>query len=234
MKTKCHLVIVLLTAFLLQATARADYQKGETMFQIYGGGAAMGGRYHQPGVSRDEEDFADGAGVLGGQFLYYISESPCLAVGFDVSHAGFDSHDSYRLLADRFTQSSADNTTGVFVARLVYPKGRVRPYIQGGIGAHHTSLSLDGTTVNSSVWEETNTTETRSLVHDGHVGPAFEGAVGAHLYLTDRFFIGAEYKVLSLIGKKFTPTPAGRLEGLSAPDGSVGISAIGLMLGFGF
>jgi opacity protein-like surface antigen len=216
------------------AVAHADYHKGDYMFQIYSGGAALGGRYHQPGVNKDEQNYADGAGVIGGQFLYYILDNPCLAVGVDVSHAGFDSHKSGQLLTNRNTQSSADSTVGVFVARLVYPKGRIRPYIQGGLGVHHTSLTLEGTPINSPGWQDTGTMETRPLVDDGHVGPAIEGAIGVHVYVTERFFVGAEYKVLDLVGKDFTPTAAGRLEGLATPAGSTTESAIGLMLGFGF
>src|ERR1019366_7374035 len=226
--------IGILTTLLARTSVHADYRKGDYMFQIYGGGAGLGGRYHQPGVNKDEQDYADGGSVIGGQYLYYISDSPCVAVGLDVSHAGFDTHESFRLLDNRFTQSSADNTTGVFVSRLAYPKGRVRPYIQGGIGAHHTSLTLDGTPISAPGWADTGTFETRSLVDSGHIGPAFEGAVGLHVYLTERFFIGAEYKVLTLLGKEFTPTAAGRQEDLATPNGSVGISAIGLMLGLGF
>lgn len=219
---------------LAVATARADYRKGEVMFQIYGGGAALGGRYDRPGVNKDEQDYADGGSVIGGQFLYYVTDSPCLALGFDISHSRFDSHTSVQLVPNLLTNSSADNTTGLLVARLVYPKGRLRPYIQGGIGAHHTSLTLEGEPMNPSVWSDTGTSEERALYDNGHLGAAFEGAIGLHIYLTERFFIGAEYKVIDLLGKEFTPTPAGQLEGLTNTDGNVSESAIGFMLGFGF
>jgi opacity protein-like surface antigen len=227
-------ILVGLAIVLVAAATHADYQKGDVMFQIYGGGAALGGRYHQPGVNKDEQDYADSGGVIGGQFLYYVTDSPCLALGFDVSHTSFDSHDSNQLIPTLFTQSSADNTTGVFVARLVYPKGRVRPYIQGGLGAHHTSLTLNGTPTNPSGWNGTGAMETRALFDDGHIGPAVEGAIGVHVYVTTRFFVGVEYKVIDLIGKDFTPTAAGQLQGLTNTDGTVSESAIGLMLGFGF
>src|SRR5258708_6248139 len=87
------------------ATAHADYTKGTTMFEIYGGGGGLDGHYHQPGVNRDEQAYADGGGVIGGQFLYFFHDSPCLAVGFDISHASFDNHDSNQLLTNRFTRS---------------------------------------------------------------------------------------------------------------------------------
>jgi len=223
-----------LAVVLAAAVAHADYRKGEMMFQIYGGGAGLSGRYHQPGVSKDEQDYADGGSVIGGQFLYYVADNPCLALGFDISHASFDSHDSNQLLLNRFTQSSADNTTGLAVARLVYPKGRVRPYIQGGLGVHHTSLTLNGTPTNPSGWNDTHTLETRDLLDEGHIGPAVEGAIGLHVYVTERFFIGAEYKVIDLIAKDFSPTAAGSQEGLLTTQGTTSESAIGFMLGFGF
>lgn len=214
--------------------ARADYTKGTTMFQIYGGGALSGGQYRQPGVNKDEQYYADGGGVIGGQFLYFITDTPSLALGFDISHAGFDDHDSFQLLTNRYTQSSADSTSGLFIARLSYPKGHVRPYIQGGLGAHHTRLSLDGTPINGTSWSDTGTTETRSLLDDGHMGAAAEGAVGVYFYFSEKFFIGVEYKVLALMGKDFSPTNAGVREGLLSPDGGVGESAIGFTLGLGF
>jgi opacity protein-like surface antigen len=204
------------------------------MFQIYGGGASLSGRYHQPGVNKDEQDYADSGGIIGGQFLYYINDSPCLALGFDVFHSNFDAHNSYQLLANRYTSSSANNTTGLIIARLAYPKGRFRPYIQGGFGAQATSLTLDGSPINSTSWNDTRTTETRSLLDSSHVGAAIEGAVGLHIYLTQRVFVGAEYKVIDLIGKDFSPTAAGQQEGLLSANGTTGMSSIGFMLGFGF
>jgi len=83
-------------------------------------------------------------------------------------------------------------------------------------------------------WNDTRTTETRSLLDSSHVGAAIEGAVGLHIYLTQRVFVGAEYKVIDLIGKDFSPTAAGQQEGLLSANGTTGMSSIGFMLGFGF
>ena len=52
------------------------------------------------------------------QRSYYVSDSPCVAFGIDISHADFGTHDSNQLLTNRFAQSSDDSTTGVFAARL--------------------------------------------------------------------------------------------------------------------
>jgi hypothetical protein len=221
-----------LLAGFVPTTARADYAKGMTMFQIYGGAAGLGGRYHQPGVNRDEQDLADGGGLIGGQFLYFTSDS--WAVGVDISHASFGDKDSNQLLTNRLTDSSADNTSGLFVARLSYPRGRFRPYIQGGFGVHHTSVELTGVPFNGTTWADTGTAETRTLLDDGHLGMALEGSVGAYVYFTERFFIGAELKVLDLPGKDFQPTSAGLQEGLLAPNGAVSETGIGLMIGLGF
>jgi hypothetical protein len=218
--------------WMCATTVHADYTKGTTMFQIYGGGAGFGGRYHQPGVNQDEQNLAGGGGLIGGQFLYFTSEN--WAVGFDISHASFGDQDSNQLLTNRFTQSSADNTTGLFVVRLSYPKGHFRPYIQSGLGVHHTSLNLDGTPINGTTWSDTGTAETRTLLDDGHAGLALEGAIGTYVYFTERFFIGAELKLTSLGGKDFQPTAAGIHEGLLAPNGAVSEAGIGFMLGLGF
>lgn len=172
MKISRFLMVGPLVAVMAAASARADYSKGMAMFQIYGGGAALSGRYRQPGVNKDEQDYADGGSVIGGQFLYFISDSPCVALGFDVSHADFSAHESYQLLINRFTSSSAKNTTGLVIARLAYPKGRIRPYIQGGLGAQATSLTLDGTPIHSSSWTDSPTAETRQLLNSSDVGPA--------------------------------------------------------------
>ncbi len=215
-------------------TAHADYTKGTTMFQIYGGGASLHGHYSQVFVADDEKEYADPGGVIGGQFLYFIDDSPCLAVGFDISHADFDNHDSSQLLANRFTRSSAKNTTGLAIVRLSYPKGHFRPYVQGGVGVHHTSLLLEGVPINASSWSDTSTTETRRLFDDGHAGAALEGAIGMHIFFTERFFVGAEFKVLGLFGKDFQPTSAGVLEGMRNSQGAISSSGIGLMIGLGF
>jgi hypothetical protein len=58
--------------------------------------------------------------------------------------------------------------------------------------------------------------------------------VGLHIYFTERFFIGAEYKMTALPGSDFRPTSAGLLEGLTNTNGSVTESAVGLMIGLGF
>jgi opacity protein-like surface antigen len=224
----------ILLSCLCTAATSADYTKGTTMFQIYGGGAGLGGHYNQPGVSRDEQDLADGGGLIGGQFLYFFHDSPCLAAGFDISHASFDDFNSYQLLTNRFTSSSANTTTGVAIVRLSYPKGHFRPYVQGGLGLHHTSLSLTGSPINGTTWSDTGTTEQRQLLDSGHIGAALEGAIGLHIYFTERFFIGAELKVLDLMGQEFEPTAAGAHEGLQRPDRTVAESGIGLMIGLGF
>jgi hypothetical protein len=212
----------------------ADYTKGTAMFQIYGGGAGLNGHYDRAGVSRDEEDYADGGSLIGGQFLYFFHDSPCLAAGFDISHADFAKHDSTQLLTNRLTRSSASDTTGLAILRLSYPSGHFRPYVQGGVGAHSTSLTLQAIPINATTWRDAATTETRNLYDDGHVGPAMEGAVGIHIFFTERFFVGVELKVLSLIGKDFIPTAAGVTEGLGNTRGSVSESGLGLMLGLGF
>ena len=98
-----------------------------------------------------------------------------------------------------------------------------------------TSLTLKGAPLYSSTpWSDTRTLETRQLLDEGHIGPAVEGAIGLHVYVTERFFIGAEYKVIDLFGKDFTPTAAGSREGLLTTQGTTSESAIGFMLGFGF
>jgi opacity protein-like surface antigen len=233
MKPYRWIAVCFLMMTLVSVSAHADYTQGTTMFQIYGGGAVLSGHYAQPGISRDEQDYADGGSVIGSQFLYYISDSPCVAMGFDVSHTDFASHESFLLLPSFYTQSSAKNTTGLIIARLAYPKGRVRPYVQGGLGAQSMTLTLDGTPVNST-WSDTGTTETRQLLDSREIGPALEGAIGLHVYLTKRLFVGAEYKVLELIGKDFSPTSAGQTEGIVKTSGIVTESSIGLMLGLGF
>jgi opacity protein-like surface antigen len=216
------------------ACAHAQGMKGATSFQLYGGGASISGRYDRPGVDRDERDYADGGGLIGGEFLYYVQDAPTVAFGVDISHAGFGNHDSALLLPHLFTASSAQSTSGLVVARLGFPLGRVRPYLQGGVGLHQTSLTLKGVPFDGFAWTDTNTSEERRMYDNGHVGPALGGAVGLHVYLTEQFFIGAEYRFIGLLGKDFEPTAEGRREGLAPTHGSVVESGIGFMLGFGF
>jgi len=220
-------------AALWSTGAFADYTKGTTMFQIYGGGAGLGGHYRFAG-DRDEAQYADGGGLIGGQFLYFFNDSPSLAAGVDISHAGFGDHNTFGLLANQYTSSSADSTMGAAVLRLSYPKGPFRPYVQGGLGAHHTSLELKSTPVTGFAWSDTGTMEQRDLYDDGHLGLALEGAIGMHIYFTERFFVGAELKIVDLFGKDFTPTAAGSQQNLGNTRGSVSETGLGFMFGLGF
>src|SRR5262245_3792054 len=157
MKMSLQLVLPVFLVSILVGAARADYTKGMTMFQIYGGGAGLDGHYRQPGIDRDEQQYADGGGVIGGQVLYFFREN--LACGFDISHTGFQDHISNQLLTNRHTTSSADTTVGLFILRLAYPRGHFRPYIQGGVGANHTGLKLTGIPIGPTTWSDTGTTE---------------------------------------------------------------------------
>jgi len=213
--------------------AHADYAKGMTSFQLYGGGAFMSGTYDHPSnVDEDERDYADAGTLFGGQFFYFAKDS--VAVGLNIAHARFGDHESVFVAPGRLTSSSAKSTAGEAVARLIYPKGAFRPYIQGGAGIHRTSLSLEGTPLAGSSWSDTSTMERRNLYDETHTGPLISAAVGIHIYFTPRFFIGAEYKQTALISRDFSPTSAGRLEGLRDTDGSVVQSAIGFLIGLGF
>src|SRR5437773_2355351 len=107
--------------FVGSSWAHADYMKGEAMFQIYGGGASLRGRYHQPSINEDEQAYADSGGVLGGQFLYFFHDSPCLAAGFDIFHSKFDTHESAKLLTNRLTDSFANDTIGLAILRASFP-----------------------------------------------------------------------------------------------------------------
>jgi hypothetical protein len=93
---------------------------------------------------------------------------------------------------------------------------------------------LEGTPNGAPGWTDTGSLETRTLLDDGHVGPAVAGSIGLHVYLTERFFLGVEYKDMVLFGKDFSPTAAGEREGLLKPSGTVGEAAFGFMLGLGF
>jgi len=229
-----YTIAAVCSLFLPLASVQADYTKGTTMFQIYGGGAAFGGEYDRSAVPEDDRQYSDPGSMLGGQFLYFVKDSPSLAVGFDIAHAAGDERRSHLLLSNRLTDSSVKSTMGLAIARLSYPKGHFRPYIQGGLGAHNTRLKLDGMPINGTAWSDTSTTEVRELYDHSHAGLAMGGAVGMHIYFTERFFIGAEYKATLLFGNDFKPTTAGRLEGLNNTEGSVGMAGLGLMIGLGF
>ena len=163
-----------------------------------------------------EQDLADGGGIIGRQFLYFFHDSPCLAAGFDISHAGFDDHNSSQLLMNRFTSSSADNTTGVAItpaqlSERTFPSlhtGRLR---RPSYEPHFKWYSHQWQYV-ERYWNHRTATASERWSHGRS---AIEGAIGMHIYFTERFFIGAELKILDLEGKDFTPTAAGTNEGLA-------------------
>src|SRR5687768_14150250 len=82
MKTSFWVTVV---ALLTCSMAQAEFSKGSQTLAVFGGYGGSATPYDfQPG---SEENVTGGGGAFGGQYLYYFSQQPAMAVGFDLTSA---------------------------------------------------------------------------------------------------------------------------------------------------
>ena len=195
--------------------ARADYQKGSQTFEWSGGLSGTISKYDlQPGGSQEQS--ADPGYGWGGQYVYYFAlrGKPLLGVGID----GMYSHPSDRQSPDFGGNLNADLTAHYSViepiVKLVYPRGRLRPYIFSGLGWENTSILISGRPAPGFAWQDTLTSEDRTLYDTSHNSFVITGAVGLDVFINETFFVGTEFRSTSPLYKvTYHPTSAGNAAG---------------------
>jgi hypothetical protein len=152
----CVAVIVLALAGPLRAFGQ--FAPESTRFSIGGGPI-----FNEPtGQFRQNVSNAVGGGV---GFLYHVDRTGFFGLRFDVSGVSYGSETrkvpisrpiTDRILLDETTSNSI--TTISFGPELAWPKGRIRPYINGGISKllFRTSTSLDVTDSDGNSISTTN------------------------------------------------------------------------------
>jgi hypothetical protein len=214
MKRPC-MMMALIAA--LGAVAHADFTPGSQTAAIFGGFGGSNTQYsYQPGTDRP---VSGGGAAFGAQYLYYVRNSPAIAVGFDLASSMNGTRTDDDLLAGGYdTDARVKSTIGLFIAKLAYPRGLFRPYLFGGLGFHSSSQLLTATPHAGVTWPNAPANGTRVLV-DEHTGGLSLGlGIGFDLFLTETLFAGMELRGSWLQGLDTDDNAAVRNAGYTARD----------------
>jgi opacity protein-like surface antigen len=208
---------LLIAGFLVTATfASADLAPGSQTLSLQGGGADFD---PDGGINSD----SDRGYSFGAQYMYYFTEQPMFGIGLDAQQFRVrDERNLWQHGAGNVGRRHESTTRRSYqlMGKLIFPKGPVRPYIFAGLGAYTYDDYIGGTRHRESPWSDTSTTETRALVNRS--GTDFTGSYGVGLdwYITERLFLGAEYRYSFFSQKNQTVTAEGSRQYVSgsAPD----------------
>src|SRR5688572_23431090 len=117
----------------------------------------------------------------GAQYAYFLRKAPTVGVGVELSHVPHASDHSKTYM-------------GLAHIRLARPDGEWRPFLWGGIGAHHTRQLWI-----ASVLPYTD-------INDRHISWAGAWGLGTDFYLTEKVFLGAEFRNTILHTRTFYTT----------------------------
>ena len=224
-------LIVFTLLILGVAGARADLQKGSQSASVFFGGAGSNSELDLGGSGKGNDMIGHGGGALGASYLYYVRNEPLVGVGLDFNASKLDTDHSRDLFPGNDSNTYAHSAIVMAIARLAYPRGKLRPYIQGGLGFDSTYIHMDSQPQSGRTWSDTGTTENRTLFDDRSTTLALGWAVGMEAYLTEHFFLGLEYRN-TYFGAQQSPTAAGRAQGLHDINDGWQISDILFRLGW--
>ena len=190
--------------------AHADFARGSQTIAILGG---AGGSSEQYDFRGPEDRPITGSGAAwGAQYLYYLSPSIAIGADLNVSYNGSRRDDDQ--IADIDTTARSKAVTEMIIARLAYPRGRVRPYLFAGLGAHQSSFFLSGKPFPGTTWSNGGT-DSRMLIDEHDTSLALAGGIGLDVFLTESLFLGTELRSTTLGGTKPDISPAGQALGLT-------------------
>ena len=193
----------------------ADLVRGSQMVAIYGGVGGSSTPYDfEPGRRRS---VTGGGGALGGQYVYTLTNHPCLAVGADVASSLNGDARSERMLLGYDTTARLKALTGLVIARLSFPRGTVRPYLFAGLGAHHSTQELSAQPLLGQTWPDGGT-ESRILIDEHRTSAAIGYGIGLDIFPKEAFFIGVEARGTWLAGLHTKDTAALRAAGFTADE----------------
>lgn len=173
------------------AIARADYAAGSQTVAVFGGFGGSSAQYdYKPGSMRP---ITGGGGAFGAQYLYYFKGSPAMAIGPDITSSFNGNRRSGDLLSGYESTARVKSLVGLVLLKLAYPRGFWRPYLMGGLGAHHSTQQLSAMPQPGNAWPGGGT-ESRMLVDEHKTSLAVGYGIGLDLYPTDSFFFGLEFR----------------------------------------
>jgi opacity protein-like surface antigen len=197
------------------ATAHADFVKGSQTMAIFGGLGGSSDNYDFRGP--DNEPITGGGAAWGAQYLYYLTSSPAIAIGGDLNVSYNGNLRTDDLIANADATTRLKSTTELIMARLAYPRGRARPYIFTGLGAHESSLFVSAQPVPGTTWLD-GSSGSRMIIDEHETSLAIAYGIGIDFFLTESLFFGTELRGTGLAGTKPDITPSGQALGFSLKD----------------
>lgn len=226
-------IILALPLIALSTLAFADLQKGSHLLSLYGGAGFTSSQFEY-GVTGGEEPVADGGGSWGAQWVYVVKDTPSIGLGLDASISDLSEHRTLDLVRGSDSTSSMRSAVLLAIARLTFPTGRARPYIFAGIGAHRTRASISAKPYGTNTWSDTSTTESRVLLDETKSSLALGFGVGIDFYVTQRLFLGTEFRAVALGHRRYDQTAQAASVGLDLQKNGLDTQALLFRLGLQF
>jgi len=203
------------TFMVLTSLSWADFARGSQSIAVFGGLGGSSSQYdYQPG---DQRPVTGGGGAFGGQYFYYITSTPALAIGADLASSLNGNRHSGDLLSGYDSTVRLKSLVGLIVARLAYPRGIGRPYIFAGIGAHDSTQQLSASPHTGNTWPGGGT-ESRMLIDEHKTSAAVGYGIGLDVFPADSLFFGIELRAAWLGGLNNDDNVALRSAGFHIDD----------------
>lgn len=169
-------------------------------------------KVHFGAVGGGSADNGDLGAAFGAQYVQSLT--PRLGAGLEAGYAARSGTFSTRLYPA--ADASVRGDTWLMLALLRYSfliHGAARPFVLVGAGGAWNKTTVD---VRTSIWADTNTTETRRLIDDSAWAPAASARLGVDLDLDAAApgFVTLEAGWTGLARAGYDATPRGRALGL--------------------
>ena len=226
-----RMIVILLV--MSAVSAQAATGKGSLMVAAFGG-AGFSSSKLDLGNTGGDDFIAKGGGASGAQVVYFFKDQPAIGFGIDGSYTHLRDRDTTDLVFGANAKSHLNSTVILAIAKLAYPTGHVRPYVFGGLGTHRSTVFTTAQPFAPYAWSDTSTSENRVLIDETRTSLAIGYGVGLDVFLTDEFFVGAEYRGIFLAHRDFDQTAGATSAGLRFEDNSLDVEALLLRIGVKF
>lgn len=190
---------------LLAGSAQAEFTAGSQTISVFGGFGGSNTNFDfQPG---NKEPVTGYGGAFGGQYFYYLRGTPAIALGIDVASSLNGNGRRDDLLTGLNSTERLKSVVELIMARLSYPRGKIRPYIFSGVGVHDSVLQLSAQPQAGVTWLGGGT-ESRMLIDERETSAALGYGIGLDIFATESLFFGLELRGVWLVGLNTDTTPA--------------------------
>lgn len=225
-----YLFLASLLTISLSSFGWTEIKRGNSLLTLQGGIGASGAQYDLHGP--EEHPITATGGAWGAQYLYFIRDSPAIALGVDGIRSANATYRADDLIDGFDSAHRLKSTVFLAVAKLAFPRGTFRPYVFGGVGMYDGSLQLAARPRSGRTWSDGGS-DTRILVDQDQAGPAIGYGIGMDLFATEQFFLGFELRNTWLGGLDRERTGAAVASGIGIFEkGSVSQGNILVRLGW--